>query len=211
MLPAAAVLLVALAVPAAGSGSGMADAMMDTVNKVISGKGRKKCAGPTCCTQSTCYIGPGVGCDKARGKTQCIGAKLFPVPLKGMCSCVTGACGEDGRCPDAPPLPSQSAGFQEGQSQASGPAGAPSGWSRLYAEAAAPTGQIPPEDFTLAFGVLGVAGVSLSLLGAAAGLRLHRRRREDLQQGFLRANEDCFNDHEDGRFDGHSSQEVYVE
>mmetsp|Transcript_37604 Transcript_37604/g.75787 ORF Transcript_37604/g.75787 Transcript_37604/m.75787 type:complete len:209 (-) Transcript_37604:219-845(-) len=207
MLRAVALTLL-LSARVAESGSSMASDMMDMATKMMSGgHSPEKCAGPTCCTQSTCYVGPGVGCDSARGTTKCIGAKLFP-PIKGMCSCQTGACGTDGRCPDAPQAAAGST-FQEPASPPSGQASTPSGWSRLYAEGAGAAAPIPQEDFTAAFAVLGVAGAALSLGAVAFGLRLQRRRRAGLHpsERLMAGDEDGAADHEDG-LRGHTDEGV---
>lgn len=61
---------------------------------------------PNCCQASSCLAIPGLGCKAERGETQCMGAMtstgLWINP--GVCSCLQGPCGADGRCPNAPPV-----------------------------------------------------------------------------------------------------------
>mmetsp|Transcript_115538 Transcript_115538/g.373292 ORF Transcript_115538/g.373292 Transcript_115538/m.373292 type:complete len:197 (+) Transcript_115538:65-655(+) len=171
-----ATLLLLLAVPAAGSGFSVTQMMAGAVSKMISGKKVQDCVGPTCCKQSSCAPGPGMGCDERRGETKCVGSSVLHLKM-GKCSCVAGACNDQGICPSAasqPQTPTQ--GFPSTSGRQANSQQVP-GWSRLYSEGAEQAGPVPPEDHTNALALLGVGAASLAVLGATAAVRFGRRAR----------------------------------
>lgn len=100
---------------------------------------------------------PGLGCDSNRGDTTCVGAKTFPYPKKGVCSCSSGQCDGSGHCTAATPSPDAFGGS-------------------LYE--VKPRGEVPPEDFTLVFACMGLVGASLAVGAAVLGLRVRRVGRQ---------------------------------
>merc|ERR1719401_2358816 len=100
------------------------------------------CEGPGCCAGSSCYSGGTfvsmLGCDSSRGDTTCEGDHL--PATKGMCKCVTGSCGANGVCLSGGPAP----------------APGPSPFGSLYENK--DDFVVPPEDFTMAFAIIGIAG-----------------------------------------------------
>jgi len=84
---------------------GMAGELMSTVADKVKEKMRDAendpgCIGPHCCAKSTCSHMPGMHCHDWRGDTRCIGASMIPFK-QGMCACLEGYCGVDGKCPSA--------------------------------------------------------------------------------------------------------------
>lgn len=61
----------------------------------------EECTGPECCTGSTCLDMPGMGCSDWRGVTRCVGSRAMNFH-KGVCACMKGACGGDGKCAESP-------------------------------------------------------------------------------------------------------------
>lgn len=96
---------------------------------------------------------PGLSCKKSRGDTVCLGAKTFPVPHKGVCSCASGVC-NNGQC-------------QQDNSASS------SGFGQLYSQADS-NEQIEPEDFTVPLTLLSLAAISM--LAGAVVLTMRIRR-----------------------------------
>mmetsp|Transcript_95677 Transcript_95677/g.205283 ORF Transcript_95677/g.205283 Transcript_95677/m.205283 type:complete len:182 (-) Transcript_95677:89-634(-) len=149
------VLLAALPLVAGGTGMSAQFSKLTTIASQALGTDTAppaECTGAQCCEQSSCMNLPGMRCKASRGSTKCIGASFFPYK-KGTCGCTSGACSKSGVCP------------------ASG-----ASFTGLYAEhgAAGHPQDVSPEDFTLAFGILGMLGASLSVGGVALGIRLRR-------------------------------------
>mmetsp|Transcript_11560 Transcript_11560/g.24337 ORF Transcript_11560/g.24337 Transcript_11560/m.24337 type:complete len:211 (+) Transcript_11560:93-725(+) len=124
------------------------------------------CEGPACCTGSSCYPGGDyvsfVGCDSSRGDTTCEGDS-FPV-TKGMCKCKTGTCGANGVCTMASSAPTATA-----------TAGTPAPFGTLYEKE---DFVVPPEDFTMVFALIGVAGAGLLTMSTMLACRVRRSWRQ---------------------------------
>merc|ERR1740138_904870 len=146
-------LLLLAALPSAALGHGMAaqfNKLSGMAQEVLSAShsSAAACTGPSCCEKSRCMNVPGLRCKDSRGSTTCVGQSYFP-PKMGTCGCTSGACDEQGVCQ----APSPVAGAYTGLYAAHGAAGHPQ--------------DVAPEDFTLAFGLLGALGAGLSVGGVA--------------------------------------------
>merc|ERR1719221_1321275 len=125
-MPRVLALLAFLCTRAAGTGV-MTEmtSMVGMARKMLGGTPTEQdqCTGPSCCTQSTCWSVPGLGCDPKRGETVCVGARRLP-PRKGVCSCASGTCSPSGKCMTAAAL---------------------SQYGQLYSQDAVESDPVPPE------------------------------------------------------------------
>jgi len=106
------------------------------------------CIGDHCCEHSSCMNVPGLGCDRDRGPTKCIGSSLFP-PTRGLCACLVGACSIDGKC-SSKGLPNT---FEDGPvSSAPTPAQVPSSpeddFNTWHGQGVVPAPPQPEDDFS---------------------------------------------------------------
>lgn len=106
------------------------------------------CQGDGCCMGSSCMGIPMLGCKDDRGATECVGSSTFPFPKKGMCQCTSGICGGTGRC-------------------VGGNNGGRPDYNRLFEDKE----PVTPEDFTVAFMMLGLGFFGLFASFVALGLR----------------------------------------
>mmetsp|Transcript_28392 Transcript_28392/g.61820 ORF Transcript_28392/g.61820 Transcript_28392/m.61820 type:complete len:208 (+) Transcript_28392:3-626(+) len=149
-LPRLAAFVALLVEPVASEG--IVSKLTEMVDKIYSPPklDSTPCRGTSCCVESSCWKIPGMGCKLSRGDTTCEGASRFP-PSKGVCRCTSGVCSSSGVCP-----------------------GSTSTFSQLYSESEAPQEMVTPEDFTLPFVLLGVAGFALMAGGLSLSMRLSR-------------------------------------
>eukprot|EP00425_Heterocapsa_triquetra_P043146 CAMPEP_0195064446 /NCGR_PEP_ID=MMETSP0448-20130528/10484_1 /TAXON_ID=66468 /ORGANISM="Heterocapsa triquestra, Strain CCMP 448" /LENGTH=189 /DNA_ID=CAMNT_0040095455 /DNA_START=70 /DNA_END=639 /DNA_ORIENTATION=+ len=180
-----AVLLLALVVaPAAGS-EGMITKMTGMVasaKKLMGGASPIPCTGTACCAKSKCYKWPAMGCKGSRGLTECVGGGYTHA---GTCSCRSGACGTNGQCPALSGASTDA--YSTGQASMSR-------FQRLFEEqdTSPAEGPIEPEDFTVAFCLLGAFAGFLALGATTLGMRLRRRHAApaEAEEHFVTASED---------------------